>query len=98
MPTTRMAIISSVVATGLKTNMRDGFMGLLAGSQPSSRTSTARRSAATRESARATLPALAVLAAAAIGVLRLVLALGLRLGAGLGDFGRRGDRLHEGAQ
>src|ERR1700728_3532315 len=101
MPTTRMATINSVVATGLKTNMRDGFMCWLVRVQRSSRRPTARGSAAAGRPAtrrtEAAGPTLAV-PAAATGALRLVLVLGLRLRAGLGHFGGGGIRqLHRSA-
>src|ERR1700733_7494760 len=93
MPTTRMATISSVVATGRRTNMRDGFMCWPAGSQPRSRRPTTARSAAARpaESAgRSAEATLAVAATAGTGEFaRLVLVFGLRQGPRLGHFRRR---------
>src|SRR5580658_3265403 len=92
MPTTRMAIISSVVATGRRTKMRDGFMCWPARSQPSSLTG-ARRSAAARIAAEATGAAAAGTEFALAWATRSVLVLGLRLGPGLRDF--RGGRVRQ---
>src|SRR5580698_426551 len=101
MPTTRMATISKVVATGRRTKMRDGFMWWSARLQPTSRRSTAGRSAAAwRTAARRPIEAtLAIAPASAVGKLRLlVLVFGLRDRTRLGYFSGSGIRqLHLGA-